>query len=65
MSDENDNGNGGEGDGGGKAKAAPKTIEVVVLRAVDGYHHRNAQLTVPNDEYHRGLLKQGNLRELA
>lgn len=44
-----------------KKKAEPKTLTVRVLRAVDGYHHRTV-LTVPNDEYHRGLLKQGNLK---
>lgn len=64
MSDENDKGKGdGEGDGGKpKPKAVPKEITVLVLRAVDGYHHRGATLTVPNDEYHRGLVKQGNLK---
>lgn len=39
-----------------------ETIRVTVLRAIDGYHHRGAELTVPDDDYHRGLVKQGNLR---
>lgn len=42
--------------------AAPSTLRVRVLRAVAPYHHRNATLTVPDDEFHRGLLKQGNLK---
>jgi len=39
-----------------------KTIRVTVLRAIDAYHIRGIELTVPNDAYHRGLVKQGNLR---
>ena len=64
MSDENDDKGKGEGDGGTKPKpkAVPKEITIRVLRAVDAYHHRGATLTVPNDEYHRGLVKQGNVR---
>lgn len=44
------------------AKKEPKRLTVRVLRAVDAYHHRGATLDVPNDEYHRGLVAQGNLR---
>lgn len=43
------------------AKKEPKRIKVRVLRAVDAYHHKLV-LDVPNDEYHRALLKQGNLK---
>ncbi len=48
--------------GGKKRKAEPKTLNVLVLRAVHPYHHRGVTLAVPNDEFHRGLLKQGNLK---
>lgn len=51
-----------EDTGGKKRKSEPKTIKVLVLRAVSPYHHRGTTLTVPNDEFHRGLLKQGNLK---
>lgn len=47
----------------GKKKSAPRTLHVTVLRAVDKYHHRGAKITVPNDDYHRGLIKLGLLRE--
>lgn len=40
----------------------PKKITVTVLRAIDQYHHRGATLAVPNDAYHKSLIKQGNLR---
>lgn len=41
-----------------------KNLIVIVLRAVDAYHYRNATLVVPNDEYHQNLIKQGNLKEV-
>lgn len=64
MSDETTNpeGTGGDGDGGGKKAKEPKHLTVRVLRAVDAYHHRGSTLKVPNDEYHRGLVAQGNLK---
>lgn len=71
MSDENDNagegdaGAAGDGGTGGSKKKEPKTLTILVLRAVDAYHHRGATLTVPNDEYHQGLVKQGNVRVVA
>ncbi len=62
MTEENNN----DGEGVGGAADLPtkraKSLTVRVLRAVDRYHHRNTVLTVPNDEYHRGLVAQGNLR---
>lgn len=47
-----------------KAKGS-KVLRVQVLRAIDGYHHRGSTIEVPDDEYHRGLLKQGNLKEVG
>jgi hypothetical protein len=44
------------------APKKPKRLNVRVLRAVDAYHVRGVVLSVPDDEYHQGLLKQGNLR---
>lgn len=41
----------------------PKTFRARVVRAVDRYHHRNQLLTVPNDDYHRGLVRAGHLRK--
>ena len=44
-----------------KTKAAPKTMQVRVVHAVDKYHTRGANITVPNDTYHKGLVKSGYL----
>lgn len=58
MGEGNDNSGAGEDT---KPKRGKK-LRVRVLRAVDNYHHRNTVLTVPDDEYHRGLIAIGNLR---
>ena len=42
----------------------PKRINVVIIRAVDNYHHRNRVINVPDDEYHRGLLQRGLLKKV-
>lgn len=44
-----------------KKPEPPKTVVVRVVRAVDGYHSRNSVITVPNDPYHKGLIRLGNL----
>lgn len=65
MSDETTTTTDGDAEDTGTKKRQRRTLTVLVLRAVDGYHHRGRTLTVPNDEYHRGLLAQGNLREVG
>lgn len=42
----------------------PKRLTVQIIRAVDNYHHRNRVINVPDDEYHRGLIKRGLLRKV-
>lgn len=38
------------------------TITVTVNTAVDRYHKRGLAMDVPNDEYHKGLIKAGYLQ---
>ena len=61
MGEDKEKGTGGEGGKPDKPKEK-KTVEVTVLRAVDRYKYRGRRITVPNDSYHKGLIKQGNLR---
>lgn len=53
----------GKGEDETKPKA-PKHVTVKIVRAVDGYHHRNAVIQVPNDAYHKGLIRSGHLAKV-
>lgn len=39
-----------------------ETVTVQIVRAVDAYHHRGAVIDVPNDPYHKTLIKTGLLK---
>ena len=43
------------------AKAKTKNLTVIIRKAVDGYHIVGSALDVPDDKYHRGLVKLGAL----
>lgn len=48
-----------------KAKTKSELVTVQIVRAVGAYHHRGAVIQVPNDKYHKALLRGGLLKKVG